>query len=80
MKKPIADRVRNIKQSDIRRFSAICAAMKGVNLSQGVCDQPAPGAVKEAAKRAIDGDHACYTNLRGIVELRPRDRPQNVRV
>ncbi|MEK6800024.1 MAG: pyridoxal phosphate-dependent aminotransferase [Planctomycetota bacterium] len=70
MKKPIADRVRNIKQSDIRRFSAICAAMKGVNLSQGVCDQPAPGAVKEAAKRAIDGDHACYTNLRGIVELR----------
>lgn len=67
---PIADRVRNIKQSDIRRYSAICAAMKGVNLSQGVCDQPAPFAVKEAAKAAIDGDHACYTNLRGIMELR----------
>lgn len=67
---PIADRVRNIKQSDIRRYSAICAAMKGVNLSQGVCDQPAPMAVKEAAKAAIDQDLASYTNLRGVVELR----------
>jgi aminotransferase len=41
-----------------------------VNLSQGVCDQPAPDAVKRAAKQAIDHDHATYTNLRGIVELR----------
>jgi aminotransferase len=69
---PIADRVRDAKQSDIRRYSAICAAMNGVNLSQGVCDQPAPDAVKEAAKDAIDADHATYTNLRGIVELRER--------
>ena len=65
-----ADRVRSIKQSDIRRFSAICAAMNGVNLSQGVCDQPAPGVVKKGAKKAIDDDHAIYTNLRGIIELR----------
>ena len=70
MNLPIADRVKTVKQSDIRRFSAICAAMKGVNLSQGVCDQPAPDAVKDAAKRAIDADHASYTNLRGIIELR----------
>ncbi|MGB2988029.1 MAG: pyridoxal phosphate-dependent aminotransferase [Phycisphaerae bacterium] len=70
MDAPIADRVKSISQSDIRRFSAICAAMDGVNLSQGVCDQPAPDAVKEAAKRAIDDDHAIYTNLRGIIELR----------
>jgi aminotransferase len=67
---PIADRVRSISQSDIRRFSAICAAVGGVNLSQGVCDQPAPAEVKAAAKRAIDNDHATYTNLRGIIELR----------
>jgi len=67
---PIADRVRSIRQSDIRRFSAICAAMKGVNLSQGVCDQPAPDAVKRAAVDAIDADHAVYTNLRGTIELR----------
>jgi aminotransferase len=44
--------------------------MNGVNLSQGVCDQPAPSAVKDAAKVAIDGDEAAYTNLRGIAELR----------
>ncbi len=70
MEKPIADRVRTISQSDIRRFSALCAAMNGVNLSQGVCDQPAPDEVKSAAKAAIDADHATYTNLRGIIELR----------
>ena len=70
MDKPIADRVKTISQSDIRRYSAICAAVGGVNLSQGVCDQPAPDAVKEAAKQAIDDDHAIYTNLRGIIELR----------
>ena len=70
MKAPIADRVKTIQQSDIRRFSAICAAVNGVNLSQGVCDQPAPDAVKQHAKEAIDADHATYTNLRGIVELR----------
>ncbi len=67
---PIADRVRGIQQSDIRRFSAICAAVKGVNLSQGVCDQPAPAEVKQAAIAAIENDHAIYTNLRGIAPLR----------
>lgn len=70
MKGQISDRVRSIKQSDIRRFSAICQALGGVNLSQGVCDQPAPDAVKQAAKRAIDDDKASYTNLRGTAELR----------
>lgn len=70
MDKPIADRVRTLQQSDIRRFSAICAAMNGVNLSQGVCDQPAPDVVKQAAIEAIEQDHATYTNLRGIAELR----------
>jgi aminotransferase len=66
----IADRVKSASQSDIRRFSAVCAAIGGVNLSQGVCDQPAPPEVKQAAKTAIEGDHAVYTNLRGIIELR----------
>ena len=70
MDKPIADRVKTLKQSDIRRFSAICAEVNGINLSQGVCDQPAPHEVKNAAKRAIDDDCATYTNLRGIIELR----------
>jgi len=65
-----ADRVSTLQQSDIRRFSAMCAAMGGVNLSQGVCDQPSPMEVKAAAKAAIDHDHATYTHMRGIAELR----------
>ena len=70
MNRPFADRVKDIKQSDIRRFSAICAAMNGVNLSQGVCDQPAPDAVKQAAKQAVNDDRAVYTDMRGLSELR----------
>ncbi len=66
----LADRVASMQQSDIRRFSAWCAEIGGVNLSQGVCDQPAPDVVKDAAKKAIDDDHAIYTHMRGIAELR----------
>lgn len=66
----LASRVRDSRQSDIRRFSAICAAVNGVNLSQGVCDQPAPDTIKAAAKSAIDADQAVYTNLRGTLDLR----------
>ena len=65
-----SDRVGELQQSDIRRYSAWCAEVGGVNLSQGVCDQPAPEAVKAAAKLAIDDDHATYTHMRGIPELR----------
>ena len=70
MKLQIADRVSHARQSDIRRFSAICAAVGGINLSQGVCDQPAPPEVKQAARQAIGEDEASYTNLKGIAELR----------
>ncbi len=66
----LADRVQTMVQSDIRRYSAICAEIGGVNLSQGVCDQPAPEPIKEAAKAAIDADQSIYTNLRGTMELR----------
>ncbi len=66
----LAERVESLEQSDIRRFSAWCAEIGGVNLSQGVCDQPAPDAVKAAAKKAIDDDHAVYTHMRGIAPLR----------
>ncbi|MFQ5590316.1 MAG: pyridoxal phosphate-dependent aminotransferase [Phycisphaerae bacterium] len=44
--------------------------MNGVNLSQGVCDQPAPSPVKQGAVQAIEDDHATYTNLRGTAGLR----------
>ncbi|MCK4660806.1 MAG: aminotransferase class I/II-fold pyridoxal phosphate-dependent enzyme [Phycisphaerae bacterium] len=65
-----ANRVGDAQPSDIRRMSAICQEQGGINLSQGVCDQPAPEPVKAAAKHAIDQDHAIYTHLAGIRELR----------
>jgi aminotransferase len=66
----LADRVRDITQTDLRRLSARCAEIGGINLSQGVCDLPAPDEVKSAACRAIQDDRAIYTNLAGIAELR----------
>jgi aminotransferase len=62
--------VQPLKPSDLRRYSALVQEMGGVNLSQGVCDQPAPDVVKQAAKAAIDANHAIYTDLRGLAELR----------
>ena len=70
MSLPLAQRVQSMAQSDIRRYSAICAAKGGINLSQGVCDQPAPEELKAAATAAIQTDRAIYTNLRGTIELR----------
>jgi aminotransferase len=66
----LAERASAIQQSDIRRFSILCAQVNGVNLGQGICDQPAPDALKDAAIRAIRSDQATYTHLRGIAELR----------
>lgn len=66
----LADRVADVRQTALRRISARCAELGGINLSQGICDLPAPPEVKEAAKRAIDADHATYTNLAGLIELR----------
>lgn len=70
MDSKLAQRVRNLKQSDIRRFSILCNQVGGVNLGQGICDQPAPQPVKRGAIHAIEEDLAIYTHLRGIAELR----------
>ena len=70
MNPPLAELVSGFRQSDIRRYSAICATMGGINLSQGACDQPAPDEIKQAAKNAIDADQATYTNLCGTIEFR----------
>lgn len=66
----MAARVGNLRRSAIRRYSALVQELGGVNLSQGICDQPAPPEVKEAAKRAIDADYSIYTDLRGLAALR----------
>jgi aminotransferase len=70
MKKPFADRIEGLAQSDIRRMSLECARVGGINLGQGICDQPIEPAIKEAAIAAIRADHSTYTRLDGIDELR----------
>jgi aminotransferase len=66
----LAERVRNARQTALRRISARCQELGGINLSQGVCDLPAPPEVKEAARQAITDDRAIYTHVAGIPELR----------
>jgi aminotransferase len=66
----LAERVSHLEQSDIRRFSILCSRVNGVNLGQGICDQPAPQALKDAVIDAVRNDQASYTHLRGIPELR----------
>ena len=65
-----ARRVHGIVQSEIRRMSRRCMELGGVNLGQGICDQPTPDVVKAAAKAAIDADQSIYSKYEGIDALR----------
>jgi aminotransferase len=65
-----ARRIEGITQSDIRRMSRVCMQLGGVNLGQGICDQPTPAPVKAAAKAAIDADESIYSKYEGIDALR----------
>ncbi len=67
-----AERIAGLVQSDIRLMSRRCMELGGVNLGQGICDQPTPDVVKAAAKAAIDGDQSIYSKFEGIDELRRR--------
>ncbi|TDI35112.1 MAG: aminotransferase class I/II-fold pyridoxal phosphate-dependent enzyme, partial [Acidobacteria bacterium] len=69
---PFADRISDLAQSDIRRMSVECARVGGINLGQGICDQPVPDIIKDAAVAAIEADHSIYSRLEGIVPLRRR--------
>ncbi|MCZ6696320.1 MAG: pyridoxal phosphate-dependent aminotransferase [Acidobacteria bacterium] len=72
MKKLFADRVEGLVQSDIRKMSLECARLDGINLGQGICDQPIDPTIKAAAIDAIHEDRSIYTRLDGIDELRHR--------
>jgi aminotransferase len=65
-------RVQGIVQSDIRLMSRRCAEVGGVNLGQGICDQPTPELVKAAATEAIAADQSIYSKYEGIDDLRRR--------
>ena len=67
-----ADRIEGLQQSDIRRMSLECTRVDGINLGQGICDQPVEPVIKQAAIKAIQEDRSIYTRLDGIDELRHR--------
>ncbi|GJM22398.1 MAG: aminotransferase [Planctomycetota bacterium] len=67
-----AQRIAGLAQSDIRLMSRRCMELGGVNLGQGICDQPTPDPVKAAAIAAITGDESIYSKYEGIDELRRR--------
>src|SRR5438093_13008671 len=69
----IADRMRHIESSGIRRMFDLARSIKDpVNLSIGLPDFDVPLPVKEAAKKAIDDGHNAYTPTQGIPELRTK--------
>jgi aminotransferase len=70
VKQPFARRIEGLAQSEIRRMSLECARVGGINLGQGICDQPIEPAIKEAAIAAIRDDQSTYTRLDGIDALR----------
>ncbi|MCH8852740.1 MAG: aminotransferase, partial [Planctomycetes bacterium] len=70
MSRFLSQRILDQQQSAIRKYSAWVQRIGGVNLSQGVCDQPAPDILKQAAKQAIDDDKSIYTHMQGIQSVR----------
>ncbi len=61
-----------LQQSDIRAVTARVRAVNGINLGQGVCDMPAPDAIKQGAKSAIDRDKSIYAPYDGVEPLKDR--------
>ena len=69
----IADRMKQIEVSGIRKVFELAAHMKDpVNLSIGQPHFPVPAPIKNAAKAAIDADKNGYTVTQGIPELRTK--------
>lgn len=69
----IADRMRHIESSGIRKVFELARSLKDpINLSIGQPDFDVPLAVKEAAKLSIDAGQNSYTVTQGIAELRAK--------
>lgn len=68
--KPLAQRTKALKQSDIRAITKMVNAVNGINLGQGICDLPTPDPIKQGARQAIDENKSIYTNFAGIGKLR----------
>jgi aminotransferase len=72
MKRPPlrAERTLGLAESVIREMTRLALEHGAINLSQGYPDFPAPAAIKEAAKRAIDADINQYAITWGAKNFR----------
>jgi len=66
----ISRRAERIVQSEIRSMHIECERVKGINLSQGVCDTEVPVTVRRGAQQAIEDGINTYTRFDGLTELR----------
>ncbi len=69
-KRLLAARTEGFTESVIREMTRLNALHGGINLAQGFPNFPAPAAVKDAAKRAIDADVNQYAITWGSKSLR----------
>lgn len=76
--KPLSDRTKGLRQSDIRAVTQMVNAYNGINLGQGICDLPTPDPVKQGAIEAIKKDRSIYSYHSGIEQLR-KDTAQKFR-
>ncbi len=66
----IADRIRDIQQSEIRNMTRECARLEAINLGQGLGDLPTPPLVADGAIQAIRDRHSTYSFPEGSTRLR----------
>ena len=69
-KRVLAARTEGFTESVIREMTRLNAVHNGINLAQGFPNFPAPAALKDAAKRAIDADVNQYAITWGSKSLR----------
>jgi aminotransferase len=72
MERRFARRVEGLAQSDIRRMTRECERAGGVNLGQGICDQPVDPLIRDAASEALRRDRSTYSQFEGLDALRRR--------
>src|SRR5689334_25017545 len=66
----ISQKAQRFTESVIREMTRLAQKHQAVNLAQGFPDFPAPTALKEAAKRAIDADKNQYAITWGAKAFR----------
>jgi aspartate/methionine/tyrosine aminotransferase len=65
-----ARRLQGFGTSIFTEMSRLATELRAINLGQGFPDFPAPDFIKEAAARAIAGDHNQYAPAPGVARLR----------